>query len=486
MRWLIIPVLLWLMIIRLVLQGGKNCSLDNRARYKILRNRFQTSARDAGCRHYRERFRECTDSASKWRMLSQLGFGSRTGKSAELPVGVGELNQHFVGTFQSRAADPEMPVSGVYPDERFYFRHVQLTEVVGAIARTQTEARGTDDMPVSFLREYRRIRKELKIRMREARDVYYSRQLASAGDAASLWSVLRRLGLARPTLPSPLKFFGADELVSHYASVTNSGAPCAREELDEILLAVPVPSIIGFGLSRVEAVDVLGALHESSSRARGRSGDGLSLRYLRDVFTVVAPALAEIFNASIEERTYPDMWKETLIVPLSKKSRPETPADTRPVSNLPHLSRVFDRLIARQLSEYLECHGILSDFQSGFRRGFSTQTALLKICGDIRNGMERGEVTLLMLFDFSKAFDTVSHAVLLRRMCDLRFQPSTIEWFHSYLPGRRQAVLCTDGSTSRWEPSATGVPQGSSTGPILSLYTLTHCSRPSATVGTVT
>uniref|UniRef100_A0ABD2WFN1 Reverse transcriptase domain-containing protein n=2 Tax=Trichogramma kaykai TaxID=54128 RepID=A0ABD2WFN1_9HYME len=83
--------------------------------------------------------------------------------------------------------------------------------------------------------------------------------------------------------------------------------------------------------------------------------------------------------------------------------------------------------------------------------------------------MERGEVTLLMLFDFSKAFDTVSHAVLMRRMCDLRFQPSTIEWFHSYLAGRRQAVLCTDGSTSRWEPSATGVPQGSSTGPILFL-----------------
>ncbi|KAL7292348.1 hypothetical protein TKK_0013951 [Trichogramma kaykai] len=156
---------------------------------------------------------------------------------------------------------------------------------------------------VELLLEYRRIRKELKIRMKEARDAYYSRQLASAGDAASRWSALRRLGLARPTLPSPLQFFGADELVSHYASVTNLGAPCAREELDEILLAAPAPSVVGFGLSRVEAVDVLGALHECSSRARGWSRDGLSLRYLQDVFTVVAPALDEIFNASIEERT---------------------------------------------------------------------------------------------------------------------------------------------------------------------------------------
>ncbi|CAB0032282.1 unnamed protein product [Trichogramma brassicae] len=197
-----------------------------------------------------------------------------------------------------------------------------------------------------LLLRYRRVRKELKIRMRAVRDAYYSQQLASAGDAASRWSVLRRLGLARPTLPSPFQFFSADELVSHYASVTNLGAPCGREELDEILLSAPALSTVGFGLSRIEAVDVLGALHACSSRARGRSGDGLSLRYLRDAFTVVvAPALAEIFNASIEERKYPDMWKETLIVPLSKKSRPETPADTRPVANLPHLSRVFDRLI---------------------------------------------------------------------------------------------------------------------------------------------
>uniref|UniRef100_A0ABD2VVU2 Uncharacterized protein n=1 Tax=Trichogramma kaykai TaxID=54128 RepID=A0ABD2VVU2_9HYME len=82
-------------------------------------------------------------------MLGQLGLGSRTGRSAELPVRVDELNQHFVEAFQSRAVDPETPVSSVHPDERFYFRHVQLSTVVEDFALTQTEARGTVDTPVS-------------------------------------------------------------------------------------------------------------------------------------------------------------------------------------------------------------------------------------------------------------------------------------------------------------------------------------------------
>lgn len=110
-------------------------------------------------------------------------------------------------------------------------------------------------------------------------------------------------------------------------------------------------------------------------------------------------------------------------------------------------------------------------FQSGYRKSHSTQTALLKLTDDIREGMDQQHVTLLLLFDFSKAFDSVCHATLLHKLRDANFAVSAIKWIASYLTGREQAVLDNDGVPSPFTPLNKGVPQGSVLGPLLfSLY----------------
>ena len=107
------------------------------------------------------------------------------------------------------------------------------------------------------------------------------------------------------------------------------------------------------------------------------------------------------------------MWKKAIVIPLRKRTKIESPSGTRPIANLSHFAKIFDKLLSDQ---HLEDNEILSPFQSGFRKQYSTQSALVKITDDIRNGIDKGMVTILLLFGLKKAFDTVKHSTLLRIM----------------------------------------------------------------------
>lgn len=95
------------------------------------------------------------------------------------------------------------------------------------------------------------------------------------------------------------------------------------------------------------------------------------------------------------------------IIPLNKVTPPKSPSNTQLVANLSHLSKAFERLVANQVVNYLEENELLDKHQSGFRKYHSTQSALFQFTDDIRNAMDRGEFTLIVLFDLSKAFDFV-------------------------------------------------------------------------------
>lgn len=110
---------------------------------------------------------------------------------------------------------------------------------------------------------------------------------------------------------------------------------------------------------------------------------------------------------------------------------------------------------------------MLDPWQCGFRKGHSTASALLKLTNDVRAGIERRQVTVLVLFDFSKAFATVHHGLLLRKLRRLGLAQSTVDWFYAYLHNRVQAVKADNNSLSTWVKTISGVPQGSVLGTLL-------------------
>ena len=144
----------------------------------------------------------------------------------------------------------------------------------------------------------------------------------------------------------------------------------------------------------------------------------------------------------------------------------------RPVSNLSFMSKIVEKVVAKQLTEYLDCNNLLPKLQSGFRRFHSTETAVLKVLSDVCSAIDQGQVALLALLDVSAAFDTVDHTILLDRLSISYGISGTVHaWISSFVCGRSQTVHF-GGTTSSSSKVRYGIPQGSTLGPLLYvLYT---------------
>ena len=151
--------------------------------------------------------------------------------------------------------------------------------------------------------------------------------------------------------------------------------------------------------------------------------------------------------------------------PIPKVDNPVSEKDYRPVSILPSLSKIFERLVLNQILVFIEKQALLASSISGHRRGHSTTTVLMGIRDDIIRAMKKGEVTLMVCADYSNAFDTVQFKAVLANY-EMGFSKSFLLWVLSYLSERRQLVQIDD-KLSELAYVEFGVPQGSSLGPVL-------------------
>ena len=193
--------------------------------------------------------------------------------------------------------------------------------------------------------------------------------------------------------------------------------------------------------------------------------DDIGYRFVIDSLPVTSFYLTVCVNTSIVTGEYPSVWQHALVTPVFKSGDPDEITNYRPISILPVLSKIIEKVVANQLVEYLEINNFLSNTQHGFRRGLSTETALIKVVNEIYDNMDRNKITLLTLCDLSKAFDSVHHELLLSKLCKVKVDPF---WFKSYLSGRTQSVKINNTISSEKDISF-GVPQGSIIGPILFL-----------------
>ena len=165
---------------------------------------------------------------------------------------------------------------------------------------------------------------------------------------------------------------------------------------------------------------------------------------------------------------FPESWKEAVVIPLLKKPGLESLfKNLRPVSNFVYISKLTERSVFNQIYDHLVRSGLYPLLQSAYRRYHSTETALVKLANDILLNMSSQRVTLLVLLDLSAAFNTVDHAILLKRLTtDFGIGRKALEWFSSYLPERSRRVLF-EGTTSDSYDLRFGVPQGSFLGLLL-------------------
>ena len=196
--------------------------------------------------------------------------------------------------------------------------------------------------------------------------------------------------------------------------------------------------------------------------------DDLPARMLVEAKDFVSDPLAFILNLSFSTGIFPNKLKIARVVPIFKKGDKSNPGNYRPISILPVISKLFEKLINKRLVDFLEKYEILYKHQYGFRHGYSTKLSLINLINQITNNTDEGRLTIGVFIDFAKAFDTINHSILLKKLEYYGIRGLALQWFMNYLKDRQQFVCYNDCISSNKLISC-GVPQGSVLGPTLFL-----------------
>ncbi|TWW56015.1 putative RNA-directed DNA polymerase from transposon X-element [Takifugu flavidus] len=203
--------------------------------------------------------------------------------------------------------------------------------------------------------------------------------------------------------------------------------------------------------------------------------DPIPTHLLKDVLPLIGSSVLDQISCSLVTGYVPRSYKVAVIKPFLKKPSldPDVLANYWPISNLPFISKILEKVVVTQLLQHLQRNSLFEMFQSGFRAHHSTETALLKVTNDLLIASDHGLVSMLVLLDLSAAFDTVDHSILLHRLEHvIGIKGTTLDWFRSYLSERYQFAH-VHGVPSSNSRVSHGVPQGSVLGPILfTLYML--------------
>ena len=195
---------------------------------------------------------------------------------------------------------------------------------------------------------------------------------------------------------------------------------------------------------------------------------GVSNKIVKNTANTIASFLAVLFNKCIAEGVFPSCFKIARVTPIFKGGDKHDPGSYRPISLLPTIGKILERIVAHRVLKYLHKAGILSEHQFGFRPKFTTEYAIVDIFEKLLYNLDNNLISCAIFLDLAKAFDSVSHNILIQKLNKYGIRGSTLDLFTSYLSKRSQFVKLNDIESSTKFVDF-GVPQGSILGPLLFL-----------------
>ena len=321
----------------------------------------------------------------------------------------------------------------------------------------------------------------LKKLIKKAKSNFFKNKFDSCNNPQSTWNAINEVLNRKKrnnSLINELNINGesisnkeaiANELNRYFSSIgseTASQIPQGNTSFEEYL---PRNNICNFSFNPITREEVSWAIR----RLNNKSSDISTVPNWAYKLCVnsIAPHLAILFNESLSSGIFPDFFKVARVTPIPKCNNPISANDYRPISILETLSKILEKLVHTQIYIHLRDNEILSQQQFGFTENRSTEDALISVTENIYKALDKKESCVLLMLDFSKAFDVVPHHILLQKLEKMGVRGLSLNWFSSYLQNRVQFVRVGDAASTRSNVSH-GVPQGSILGPLLfNIYT---------------
>ena len=323
--------------------------------------------------------------------------------------------------------------------------------------------------------DYKETKKNLQSALRNSEITYFSNQLdIHRNDMGKSWKVLRNiLGKDHNKRKKHHSFFINNNYVTDSLQIANAfnkffvsiGSLLAKKIKSDVnpLLYVDnnVNSIATFEVTSNRVRNVILSLNNSSA-----GHDELPPFVAKSCIEEFIEPLTYMINESLRTGICPSELKIARVVPIFKSGDPSLLTNYRPISVLSFFSKVFERIVYDYLFDFICTNNILYDYQFGFRPGHSTQQAIITLIDKITKSLDNGDIVISLFIDLKKAFDTVDHRILLRKLYAYGIRGTMLKWIESYLSGRTQYVVF-DGQESEIHGIQCGVPQGSILGPLL-------------------
>ncbi|KAL9694178.1 hypothetical protein quinque_013463 [Culex quinquefasciatus] len=247
-------------------------------------------------------------------------------------------------------------------------------------------------------RTYKTLRNRANSVIERAKKTFLGGYLDANIPSKLLWTRVKSLGVGKDKSSQPCDH-DPDEVNRMFLS-SFTPAETRNDQHARIL-----PSQYNFSFRNVHYWEVVNAICEVKSNAVGM--DGLPIRFLKIVLPLVIQQITHMFNLFINTSTFPNLWKHAKVLPLKKKSNSNDVTNLRPISILCSLSKAFEKLLDQQMANYIDNNHLLTEHQAGFRKGQSVKTAALRVHDDLASTIDKRGVGVLVLLDFSKAFDTI-------------------------------------------------------------------------------
>ena len=196
--------------------------------------------------------------------------------------------------------------------------------------------------------------------------------------------------------------------------------------------------------------------------------EGMPANVLKSAMMVKPSAILHLFSKSLLRGIFPRKWAIGYINILPKGGDKKNPSNWRPITQTCIPAKLLEKLVANRLLEYFDANNIWSKKQFGFRKGYSAQKAIFELLCDIHLSLNSNDIMGLLFLDISKAFDSIDHNMLLRKLKHISLAGNSLNWFQSYLD--RKQVVRLNGKMSKPVKFRYGIPQGSCLGPTLFIF----------------